>query len=68
MSDKNGSTMVHITKMGMEKKKVIIPLNIEEQEKIGKFFSDLDRNITLHQRKLNQLQTMKKFMLQNLFI
>ena len=68
LSDKNGSTMVHITKMGMEKKKVIIPLNIEEQEKIGKFFSDLDRNITLHQRKLNQLQTMKKFMLQNLFI
>lgn len=51
LSDKNGSTMVHITKMGMEKKKVIIPLNIEEQEKIGKFFSDLDRNITLHQCK-----------------
>lgn len=67
LSDKNGSTMVHITKMGMEKKKVIIPLNIEEQEKIGKFFSDLDRNITLHQRKLDQLKTLKKYFLQNMF-
>ena len=28
----------------------------------------IDNLITLHQRKLNQLQTMKKFMLQNLFI
>lgn len=67
LSDKNGSTMVHITKMGMEKKKVIIPLNIEEQEKIGKFFSDLDRNITLHQHKLDQLKTLKKYFLQNMF-
>ena len=67
LSDKNGSTMVHITKMGMEKKKVIIPLNIEEQEKIGKFFSDLDRNITLHQRKLDQMKKLKKYFLQNMF-
>ena len=67
LSDKNGSTMVHITKMGMEKKKVIIPLNIEEQEKIGKFFSDLDRNITLHQRKLEKLQNLKKAMLEKMF-
>lgn len=39
-----------------------------EQEKIGQYFLSLDHLITLHQRKLNQLQTMKKFMLQNLFI
>ena len=67
LSDKNGSTMVHITKMGMEKKKVIIPLNIEEQEKIGKFFSDLDRNITLHQRKYTKLVNIKKSMLEKMF-
>lgn len=40
----------------------------DEQEKIGNYFRDIDYFITLHQRKLEQLQTMKKFMLQNLFI
>lgn len=45
-----------------------IPDNIQEQKSIGTFFASLDKAITLHQRKLEQLQTMKKFMLQNLFI
>lgn len=40
----------------------------EEQKAIGNFFSLLDHIITLHQRKLDQLQTMKKYMLQNMFI
>ena len=39
-----------------------------EQKKIGEYFSKLDNLITLHQRKLDQLKTLKKFMLQNLFI
>lgn len=39
-----------------------------EQVRIGEYFFDLDNLIALHQRKLNQLLTMKKFMLQNLFI
>lgn len=51
LADKNGSTMVHITKSGMENKKVLLPENIEEQQKIGEYFSNLDRLITLHQRK-----------------
>ena len=51
LADKNGSTMVHITKGGMENKKVLLPQNIEEQQKIGEYFSNLDRLITLHQRK-----------------
>lgn len=68
LSGHNGSTMVHITKKGMEQKKVIIPKSIWEQRQLGLFFDNLDNLITLHQRKLNQLLTMKKFMLQNLFI
>ncbi|WP_415942099.1 restriction endonuclease subunit S [Mitsuokella multacida] len=48
--------------------KLMIPKNFEEQQMIGEYFSNLDNLITLHQRKLNQLLTMKKFMLQNLFI
>lgn len=39
-----------------------------EQKIIGEYFQHIDNLITLHQRKLDQLQTMKKFMLQNLFI
>lgn len=64
----NGSTMIHITKSGMEQKHVMIPVDATEQDKIGVFFTYLDKTITLHQRKLDQLQTLKKFMLQNLFI
>lgn len=42
--------------------------NYKEQQKIGNYFHSLDHLITLHQRKIDQLQTVKKFMLQNLFI
>jgi len=41
--------------------------NSEEQRKIGEYFSILDTLITLHQRKRDELQRMKKFMLQNMF-
>ena len=68
LSDKNGSTMVHITKAGMEGKKVILPSNIEEQAKIGEYFTTLDHLITLHQRKCEKLKELKKFMLQNMFV
>ena len=49
MSDKNGSTMVHITKQGMENKKTILPLSLNEQKQISKFLSSIDKLITLHQ-------------------
>lgn len=42
--------------------------NVEEQRKIGEYFDQLDHLITLHQRKCNELQKMKKFMLQNMFV
>lgn len=45
-----------------------IPQDIEEQKKIGKYFENLERLITLHQHKCEQLQSMKKFMLQNMFV
>ena len=51
LSSKNGSTMVHITKEGMEQKEVIVPSDTAEQEAIGAFFGKLDELITLHQRK-----------------
>ena len=41
--------------------------NAFEQEAIGKFFYQLDRYITLHQRKLEHLKLKKKSLLQKLF-
>ena len=67
LSDKNGSTMVHITKAGMEEKRVLIPQKTDEQEKIGSFLENLDTLITLHQRKCDTLKALKKAMLQKMF-
>ena len=41
---------------------------LEEQTRIGEYFHNLDHLITLHQRKCDELQKMKKFMLQNMFV
>lgn len=42
--------------------------SLEEQKKIGEFFKHLDNTITLHQRKLDQLNKLKTAFLQNMFI
>lgn len=41
--------------------------NMEEQQKIGVFFKQLDDTITLHQCKLEKLQELKKGYLQKMF-
>ena len=48
--------------------KLMIPQDIEEQKKVGAYFKRLEALITLHQRKYEELQKIKKFMLQNMFI
>lgn len=68
LSSKNGSTMVHITKEGMEQKDVIIPPNTKEQQEIGAFFLQLDNLITLHQRELEETKTYKKTLARLLLI
>ena len=40
----------------------------EEQTKIGVYFRNIDHLITLHQHKCDELQKLKKFMLQNMFV
>ena len=47
--------------------KLMIPQDIEEQKKIGKYFEELEKLITLHQRKCEQTKTLKKYMLQKMF-
>ena len=61
-----------ISRYNLSKKqvmKIVVPLpELSEQYKIGAYLQSLDHLITLHQRKLDQLQVMKKFMLQNSFV
>ena len=41
--------------------------SLDEQSKIGEYFLNLDNLITLHQRKYDEMSTIKKTMLQKLF-
>ena len=46
----------------------IIPIpNIDEQKKLSSFFDSLSNLITLHQRKYDKLQVLKKAMLEKMF-
>ena len=56
--------------LSMKKFKNIISMfpSLEEQEKIGSFFKQLDETIALHQRKLDLLKEQKKGFLQNMFV
>ena len=44
------------------------PGDPQEQKLIGDFFKGIDNLITLHQRKLEKLQTIKKSMLEKMFV
>ena len=46
---------------------ILIP-NLNEQQKIGLFFQQLDSLITLQQRKQNHLKLLKKSLLQQMFM
>lgn len=61
-----GTKVQNITKGHVEKCLIEIP-RYEEQLVIGKFFSDIDNLITLHQRKLKNLNVLKKCVMQKLF-
>ncbi|NBI43640.1 hypothetical protein GVX76_09135 [[Haemophilus] felis] len=41
---------------------------VQEQQKIGSFFTALDRLITTHQRKLENVKNLKKALLQQMFV
>ena len=62
-----GIKVTSISKSALQDTDMIMPQDIEEQEKIGEYFSNLDHLITLHQRKCDTLKELKKYMLQNMF-
>ena len=61
-----GISRYNISKNKMMEISVPLP-NLEEQQKIGEYFRNLDTLITLHQRKCDALQKFKKSMLQKMF-
>lgn len=62
-----GSTIKRLYNDNFLKTEFMLP-RIEEQIKLGEYFSNLDNLIALHQRKCDELRSVKKFMLQNMFI
>ena len=63
-----GSTFESINSDVVKNAEMPVPQDIEEQEKIGSYFIRLDHLITLHQHKCDELQNLKKYMLQNMFV
>ena len=61
-----GTSIKGITKDELLAKSIMIP-QYAEQQQIGAFFKQLDHLITLHQRKYEKLQIIKKSMLENCF-
>ncbi|KGK87413.1 hypothetical protein DP73_14220 [Desulfosporosinus sp. HMP52] len=61
-----GVSRYNISKNKVMEMKVPVP-KLNEQRKVGAFFASLDRLITLHQRKLNNLQNLKAGLLQKMF-
>ncbi|MSS19266.1 restriction endonuclease subunit S [Pseudoramibacter porci] len=60
-------TIAHYTIEQVKDTPVRLPL-IDEQRALGDFFVSLDHLITLHQRKLKKLETIKKAMLEKMFV
>ena len=62
-----GISRYNISKIGVMNIDIQLPNN-QEQERIGKLFSEIDNLITLHQRKLEKLNNIKKSMLDKMFV
>ena len=63
-----GSTFVEVSGKQMSNMNLMMPKSYSEQIVIGKYFSQLDDLITLHQRELEKLQNIKKSMLEKMFV
>ena len=59
--------MSNLTTKEFLEEQILCP-TLEEQKLIGEFIVSLDKNITLHQRKLDHLQLQKKALLQQMFV
>ena len=63
----SGGTAKGVSQKSLKGLSITVPLDIDEQQKIGSFFEQLDNTIALHQRKLDLLKEQKKGYLQKMF-
>ena len=62
-----GGTIKHLNQNILVDFPIVMPC-VDEQTLIGMYFEQLDNLITLHQRECDELQNIKKYMLQNMFV
>ncbi|REH94583.1 restriction endonuclease subunit S [Staphylococcus felis] len=62
-----GKSVVHIYNNDIKKLKISMAVELEEQEKIGTFFSKLDRLIELEEKKYELLEQQKRGYMQKIF-
>lgn len=63
-----GSTINQITNGSLKKMSFNVPNSLEEKNKIGTSFEIINKIIILEQERLNELKSIKKYLLQKLFI
>ncbi|QHW37408.1 restriction endonuclease subunit S [Staphylococcus ursi] len=62
-----GKTVVHLYNSDLKNLKINIPVQFEEQQKTGDFFSKLDHQIELEEQKLALLEEQKEGYMQKIF-
>lgn len=62
-----GKSVVHLYNSDIKKLKFYLPSNNSEQQKIGDFFSKLDQQIELEEKKLELLEQQKRGYMQQIF-
>lgn len=62
-----GSTIKRLYNKDLLDTPIAVP-TLAEQKKVGNLFESLDSTITLHQRKLEKMQLLKKALLQQMFV
>ena len=63
----SGSTFESIKSEDINRAEFMMPRDVDEQDRIGEYFRNLNHLITLHQRKYDKLVNIKKSMLEKMF-
>ena len=63
-----GTKVLSISKTAIKETLILYPTEIKEQQKIGTYFQNLDKLITLHQTELTKLGNLKKACLTKMFV
>lgn len=63
-----GSTFESINSDVISNAVISVPQDVDEQEKLGAYFHNLDNLITLHQRKLDEMKKLQKALMQILLM